>query len=195
MCHAVVKKHTLLHFQPRESTALSRDPKPSFDAKQSTSSNSKVGKSSSENSNTSGACLTAQVTKEICMWATPVKVHANGKDTVVNALFDSGSGVTLCTQRRAHDLDLNGCDSKNTLSTINSTLKARSRTCVELQVWCYCSVTQVLSLDGTVTIDLPEVYSLEKLPINSDHVKNNDLQRYHICVILFCQRMAARYLY
>ena len=34
------------------------------------------------------------------MWIIAVKVHANGKETVVNAFFDSGSGVNIVHEAR-----------------------------------------------------------------------------------------------
>jgi len=163
------KHYTLLHFQPCDSTALISDEKTSFDTKPVSSSNNKENNSPSENGNASGACLTAQATQAVFMWIIPVKVQANGKGTVVNAFFDSGSGVTLCTQRLDHELNLKGCDSKITLSTVNGTLKSRSSKFVELEV---------LFLDGATAIDLPEAYSVDKLPVNSNHVNYNDLQRY-----------------
>jgi len=150
------KHHTLLHFLPSDSTALSSDKKPSFDTKHVTSSNNKEKNSPSDNGNASGACLTAQATQAVFMLIIPVKVQANGKETVVNAFLYSVSGVTLWAQRLAHELDLKGCDSKITLST-NGTSKSRSSKFVELQV---------LSLDGATAIDLPEVYSVDKLPVN-----------------------------
>jgi len=48
------KHHTLLHFQPSNSTALSSDKKTSFDTKQVTSRNNKEKNSPSENGNASG---------------------------------------------------------------------------------------------------------------------------------------------
>jgi len=52
--------------------------------------------------------LTARVTQAIFMWIFPVKVHVNGKKTVVHAFYRSDSGVTLCTQRVINKLNLNG---------------------------------------------------------------------------------------
>ena len=99
---------TLLHFQPSNSKAPNSETIPSLDTKQSTSSNTKEWDSLSENGNAFDTCLTARVTQAIFMWIFPVKVHVNGKKTVIHAFYHSDSGVTLCTQRVINKLNLNG---------------------------------------------------------------------------------------
>jgi len=80
-------------------------------------------------------------------------------------------------QRLVNELDLNGYDDKFTLSTINGSLKARSSKFAELQI---------VSSNVATTIDLPEVYSVDKLPFNSSHVNFYDLQRNpHLPVVVY----------
>ena len=71
----------------------------------------------------------------------------------------------MCTKRVVHELDLNGHDGDY---TINGASKARSSKFVD---------SFVLFLDGATTIDSPKVYSVDKLPVNPNHVNYNDLQR------------------
>ena len=117
----------------------------------------------------SGLCSATQTRQGVSMWVLPIKVRTNGKEIVANAFFDSGSEVTLCSSSLVERLEVDGPETTLTLNTINGDGKSKPLRQVSLTI---------SSLDGSVSIELPEVYAIDKIVIRTVSVPRDQLQRY-----------------
>ena len=103
------------------------------------------------------------------MWIVPNKVRTNAKEIAANAFFDSGSDVTLCSSSFVERPDVRRPEKTLTLSTINSDGESKPSRQVSLTI---------SSLDGSASIELPEVYAADKIAIRTVSVPHDQLQRY-----------------
>ena len=102
----------------------------------------------------------------------PVKVKAKGNNKVVKvyALLDSGSTSTWCSSKLIKKLDAKGSEIEISLTTIEKQNSPISTTKVSLEI---------MDVDENVMIELPEVFSSDKLNISSNSIaRKEDVRRW-----------------
>ncbi|CAB3996126.1 Hypothetical predicted protein, partial [Paramuricea clavata] len=95
----------------------------------------------------------------ICLGAVPVRVRGiNGTQEVQTyALLDNGSEVTLCDERLARKLNIDGENTNFTLTGINGSVEVESQL-VDIVV---------MSLDGSTEVELQKVKTVKEIPISN----------------------------
>ena len=88
---------------------------------------------------------------------------------MANVFFDSGSEVTLCSSSLVERLEVDGPETILTLNTINGDDKSKPSRQVSLII---------SSLDGSASVELPEVYSIDKIAMRTVYVPRDQLQGY-----------------
>jgi len=154
------KHHSLLHPPAKCESQTSTC------AQESTESRKKPDREVVETSST--LCSATQTRQGVSMWIVPIKVRTNGKEIVANAFFDSRSDVTLFSSSLVERLEGDGPEKTLTLNTNGDGESKPSR-----QV----SLT-ISSLGGSASIELPEVYAIDKIAIRTVSVPRDQLQRY-----------------
>lgn len=101
----------------------------------------------------------------------PVKVKARGKDKLIEtyALLDSGSTATFCSASLLRELGEEGRRCQMSVATIDGVKEN-----------CKSSVTslEVLDLDEDVSVELPNVFSMQQLNISKDAIaRQEDIDR------------------
>ncbi|KAK3745210.1 hypothetical protein QZH41_004249 [Actinostola sp. cb2023] len=102
----------------------------------------------------------------------PVKVKAPGKSRVIEtyAFLDNGSNTTFCTEELMQKLGIKGRKTNLSLTTVQSKNAA---------VECRLLNLEVFDLKQENQIDLPNVYSMHKLPVSSaDIATRQDIDRW-----------------
>ncbi|KAK3752436.1 hypothetical protein QZH41_003520 [Actinostola sp. cb2023] len=102
----------------------------------------------------------------------PVKVKAPGKSRVIEtyAFLDNGSNTTFCTEELMQKLGIKGRKTNLSLTTVQSKNAA---------VECRLLNLEVFDLKQEHQIDLPNVYSMHKLPVSSaDIATRQDIDRW-----------------
>ena len=107
----------------------------------------------------------------VCLGIVPVKVQGKGFDRMVEtyALLDNGSEVTLCHERLAKELKLDGDRLSFTLTEMTGSAQVES-----------CLVDLVVkSMNESVTVELSNVRTVNNMPISTSCiVKTEDLARW-----------------
>nr|CAB3263159.1 uncharacterized protein LOC104265735 [Phallusia mammillata] len=109
-------------------------------------------------------CHASSGRQSVNLMMVAVKVSANGRTVDTYALLDTGSGITLCDKKLTDKLGLQGEPSNVTLKTINGNSRKREGERVNLSV---------ASLDGSTTVELPEVFAVDCLPITANKFPRN----------------------
>jgi hypothetical protein len=93
------------------------------------------------------------------MFSVPVRVRGiNGTQEVQTyALLDNGSEVTLCDERLARKLNIDGENTNFTLTGINGSVEVESQL-VDIVV---------MSLDGSTEVELQKVKTVKEIPISN----------------------------
>lgn len=109
--------------------------------------------------------------KRVCLGVVPVRVRGNGntKEVETYALLDNGSEVTLCHERLMNALDMAGEKLSFTLTGINGSTEVESQL-IDIVVE---------SLDGTTTVELPNVKTVKSMSVSKDCIpRQTDLERW-----------------
>ncbi|XP_078384177.1 uncharacterized protein LOC144666660 [Oculina patagonica] len=103
----------------------------------------------------------------VCLGIIPVKVRGKGNEIIQTyALLDNGSEVTLCHERLANKLELEGERLNFTLTGMTGSTQMESRV-VDLTV---------MSMDESVVVELPSVKTVAQMPISPSCIpKKEDL--------------------
>ncbi|KAJ8034141.1 hypothetical protein HOLleu_20860 [Holothuria leucospilota] len=121
--------------------------------------------------NTANYNATSSVRKEhqVKLCTVPVKVKGKSGKSVTNwALLNNASDVTLCNKQLIKELDLGGKQTSFELSTVND--KGIQQQGFEVSM-------TIESLSGDEFVDLPKVWSVDRLPISSKSIpSNNDIR-------------------
>ena len=81
------------------------------------------------------------------------------------AFFDTGSSVTFCSENLMRQLGASGKKCNITLNTLGKSYQLSSHAVKGLQI---------SDLDMTEFIDLPKVYTKDKMPVNHDHIPTKE---------------------
>lgn len=82
---------------------------------------------------------------------------------VTYAFFDSGSSVSFCTENLMRQLGASGKRCNITLNTMGEAYQLSSHSFKGLQ-------NRISDMGMTEFIDLPKVYTKDKMPVNHDHI-------------------------
>lgn len=156
------KHHTLLHRPHRD-----RDDKRSNkEGAKNLSPSSTFGAGDKGKSHTTpdggqSGCVnaTAASMNRVCLRVVPVRVQGKDKEIHTWALLDDGSDTSLCDIRLMDQLNLQGIERKFSLTTINE--KHSEKTGLEISL-------TVKDLEGRESIDIPKVWTVDKLPISDN---------------------------
>lgn len=108
--------------------------------------------------------------KEVCLRVLPVKVRSNGREVITWALLDHGSDVSLCEQRLADDLGIQGKETNFRLTTVNNASTQRGGKEVSFSFQ---------GLQDSEVIDMPRVWTVEALPTTHRSIpKQQDVDRW-----------------
>ncbi|XP_038062679.1 uncharacterized protein LOC119733173 [Patiria miniata] len=99
---------------------------------------------------------TAASMNRVCLRVVPVRVQGKDKEFQTWALLDGGSDTSLCDRRLLDQLGLQGIERNITLATVND--EHSEKTGVEVSL-------TVKDLEGRQSVDLPKVWTVDKLPI------------------------------
>ena len=100
----------------------------------------------------------------------PVRVTCGDKEVAANVFLDHGSSTLLCHSRLLQYLQLEGEEVSFSLTTVNKVKDKRHGFKV-----CMC----VTSYDGGETLELPNVLSVDSLPVSRNApVSSKDLPRW-----------------
>ena len=118
-----------------------------------------------------GACNATVSGKRVCLRIVPVRILGEGdKEVVTYALLDEGSEVTLCTRKLLESLGIQGKQISFNISTVNQLDSAQRGQEVGLNV---------CALDGSETLYMEKVWSVENLPISAEGVPTtNDIKQW-----------------
>lgn len=107
---------------------------------------------------TSGATSMGAGTRRL-LPIVPVKVRRKGSSTSEEtyAFLDSGSNTTFCTEHLKHKLNIEGRKRNIYVQTLNGKHKRESYGITNLEL---------LPLDGSDNVELPEIYTQASLPVN-----------------------------
>ena len=98
----------------------------------------------------------------------PVNVYPDGKMMQTYAFLDQGSSTTLCNQRLLEKLGVSGEEVEFSLTTINKHSERRIDFNVHLSV---------IHVDGGSIVDLPNVISVDHLPVSQNQLLGFDHQQ------------------
>ncbi|XP_048735788.2 uncharacterized protein LOC125651252 [Ostrea edulis] len=104
-----------------------------------------------------------------------IPVRLKGKDSphsvVTFAFFDSGSSVSFCTKNIMDHLGVSGKQCQLTLNTMGTSYEKTAYALSDLQL-CDLSMTQF--------VNLPRVYTKDKMPVSNDHIPTHEeIQKWH----------------
>lgn len=116
-----------------------------------------------ENSSISACCDTGAGDQTCAMAIIPVRIKLKDKShsVVTYAFFDSGSSVSFCTENLMRQLGASGKRCNITLNTMGEAYQLSSHSVKGLQI---------SDMSMTEFIDLPKVYTKDKMPVNHDHI-------------------------
>ncbi|KAL5010875.1 hypothetical protein ScPMuIL_013180 [Solemya velum] len=97
----------------------------------------------------------------------PVRVKLKNKSQTVEtyAFFDSGSSVSFCTEDLMYQLGANGKKMQITLNTMGAPQKLQTYSLKGLQV---------CDLDMCCVVDMPTVYTKDKMPVGREHMATDE---------------------
>ena len=159
--------HTLMH---RYTTGTGGEPNADAEQQSQARQGNALPPNVTEAGNDREATIAATGAGEnrVCLGILPVKVQGKGSDRMVEtyALLDNGLEVTLCHERLAKQLKLNGDRLSFTLTGMTGSAQVES-----------CLVDLVVkSLDESVTVELLNVKTVKDMPISTSCiVKTEDL--------------------
>ncbi|KAJ8049693.1 hypothetical protein HOLleu_02543 [Holothuria leucospilota] len=120
--------------------------------------------------NTANCNATSSVSKEhqVKLCTVPVKVKGKSSKSITTwALLNNASNGTLCNKNLIKELDLGGKQTSFEISTVNDN---------GTQQGFEVSMT-VVSLSGDEFVELPKIWSVDRLPISSKSIpSNNDIR-------------------
>ena len=161
--------NTLLHPRPEDPRPPSADPGQSRERVTGTNTSSDTSGVTSERSAVTAATGAGE---RVCLSVVPVKVLAKGSNSIpveTYALLDSGSEITLCHESLKEILGISGTRLDFTLSGITGSTRVESQQ-VDLIV---------MSMDESVTVELPNVRTVKHMPITESCIaKKEDLKHW-----------------
>ena len=119
----------------------------------------------SSGTNATNAYCNKTTNKRIALPIVAVTVKANGKELRTNALLDSGSTATFCTEELIQKLQANYREDKITLTTLQQKQKPLNVKVTSLKV---------SDTNNNNTITLPTVIARNELPVNRENVPTYD---------------------
>ena len=110
-----------------------------------------------------GNVVISSVNTSCAMAIVPVRIKAKNSaySILTYAFLDSGSSISLCTDRIMHELGLSGRRNKITLQTMGNPYDMYSVPLDNMQI---CDVTM------THTVDLPRLFTKDEMPVNKSHI-------------------------
>ena len=161
--------NTLLHPRPEDPSPPSADPGQSRERVTGTNTSSDTSGVTSERSAVTAATGAGE---QVCLSVVPVKVLAKGSNSIpveTYALLDSGSEITLCHESLKESLGVSGTRLDVTLSGMTGSTRVESQQ-VDLIV---------MSMDESVTVELPNVRTVNHMPITESCIaKKEDLKHW-----------------
>ncbi|XP_022335109.2 uncharacterized protein LOC111131734 [Crassostrea virginica] len=120
-----------------------------------------------ESANVSACCDNGAGDQSCAMAIIPVRIKLKDKShsIVTYAFFDTGSSVTFCSDNLMRQLGASGKKCNITLNTLGESYQLSSHVVKGLQI---------SNLDMTEFIDLPKVYTKDKMPVNHDHIPTKE---------------------
>ena len=120
-----------------------------------------------ESANVSACCDNGAGDQSCAMAIIPVRIKLKDKShsIVTYAFFDTGSSVTFCSENLMRQLGASGKKCNITLNTLGESYQLSSHVVKGLQI---------SNLDMTEFIDLPKVYTKDKMPVNHDHIPTKE---------------------
>ncbi|XP_077976283.1 uncharacterized protein LOC120332657 [Styela clava] len=107
----------------------------------------------------SSLCQATESNRSVYFCIVPVKVSGNDREVETYAFLDVGSAITLCSDKLIDMLGLHREPANISLTTVNGESKIHGGSKVQLRVE---------SCDGKEVMDLPEVFSIDKLPVKAN---------------------------
>ena len=161
--------NTLLHIPPEDSSPPSANHDQSRERVTGTNTSSDTSGVTSERS---AVTATTGAGERVCLSVVPVKVLAKGGNFIpveTYALLDSGSEITLCHESLKESLGVSGTRLDFTLSGMTGSTMVESQQ-VDLTV---------MSMDESVTVELPNVRTVKYMPITGSCIaKKEDLEHW-----------------
>ena len=161
--------NTLLHIPPEDSSPPSANHDQSRERVTGTNTSSDTSGVTSERS---AVTATTGAGERVCLSVVPVKVLAKGGNLIpveTYALLDSGSEITLCHESLKESLGVSGTRLDFTLSGMTGSTMVESQQ-VDLTV---------MSMDESVTVELPNVRTVKHMPITGSCIaKKEDLEHW-----------------
>ena len=152
--------HTLMHLPNDENNSSSKQqPKTTRSAQTQTGAGDQHEVPEKQGTESSSVATTHVGGSRICLGAVPVRVRGiNGiQEVQTYALLDNGSEVTLCDERLARKLNIDGENTNFTLTGINGSVEVESEL-VDIVV---------MSLDGSMEVELQKVKTVKEIPISN----------------------------
>ncbi|XP_072164399.1 uncharacterized protein [Diadema setosum] len=181
------KHHTLLHFHvlkssqerpqgQKSSTTTNEGAKSAEECSITGAGNQPKQAEESKGNNYSNSSRTKQY--KVCLRIVPVKIQAGTKEIKTWALLDEGSDVSLCDASLIEELDVKGKKRHFELTTVNGVSSKKDGLEVSLTVQ---------NLNGREEIEIPRVWTVDKLPISDALIPNKeDVKRWdHLKGITF----------